>query len=145
MVMKKLSFLDSVFLLAENRKTPMHVGGVNLFTLPKGVDEQEFLHGVAASLRTADVSWQASFTPQADFTGWFHLTATWSALGAKLYLDGVATGTPAVGDARSTSPAWLYLGTREQRDRDWGGLIDDVRFYDYAMTPSEVAALVACP
>ena len=51
MAMKKLSFLDSVFLLAENRKTPMHVGGVNLFTLPAGVDEQEFLHGVAQSLR----------------------------------------------------------------------------------------------
>jgi diacylglycerol O-acyltransferase len=54
MAMKKLSFLDSVFLLGENRKTPMHVGGVNLFTLPQGVDEQEFLHGVAESLRTAD-------------------------------------------------------------------------------------------
>jgi len=54
MAMKKLSFLDSVFLLAENRKTPMHVGGVNLFTLPRGVDEQGFLHGVAESLRTAD-------------------------------------------------------------------------------------------
>jgi diacylglycerol O-acyltransferase / wax synthase len=54
MATKKLSFLDSVFLLAENRKTPMHVGSVNLFTLPAGVDEQEFLHGVAQSLRTAD-------------------------------------------------------------------------------------------
>ena len=54
MATKKLSFLDSVFLLAENRKTPMHVGSVNLFTLPVGVDEQEFLHGVAQSLRTAD-------------------------------------------------------------------------------------------
>jgi diacylglycerol O-acyltransferase / wax synthase len=54
MVMKKLSFLDSVFLLAENRKTPMHVGGVNLFTLPRGVDEQEFLHGIAENLRSAD-------------------------------------------------------------------------------------------
>ena len=54
MAMKKLSFLDSVFLLAENRKTPMHVGGVNLFTLPPGVDEQEFLHTVAENLRAAD-------------------------------------------------------------------------------------------
>ncbi len=54
MAMKKLSFLDSVFLLAENRKTPMHVGGVNLFTLPHGVDEQEFLHHVGENLRSAD-------------------------------------------------------------------------------------------
>ncbi|MEZ5502244.1 MAG: wax ester/triacylglycerol synthase family O-acyltransferase [Halioglobus sp.] len=54
MALKKLSFLDSVFLLGENRKTPMHVGSVNLFTLPRGVDEQQFLHGVARSLRNAD-------------------------------------------------------------------------------------------
>ena len=50
--MKKLTFVDTAFLLGENRKMPMHVGGVNLFTLPKGVDEQEFLHGLAAELRS---------------------------------------------------------------------------------------------
>ena len=54
MALKKLSLVDSGFLLAENRKTPMHVGGVNLFTLPKGVDEQEYLHGIAQVLRSAD-------------------------------------------------------------------------------------------
>ena len=51
---KKLSLIDTSFLLAENRKTPMHVGGLHLFTLPDGADEQEFLHGLAASLRTSD-------------------------------------------------------------------------------------------
>lgn len=51
--MKKLSFLDSVFLAGENRKMPMHVGSLNLFTLPKGADERSFLHGLAAKLRSA--------------------------------------------------------------------------------------------
>jgi diacylglycerol O-acyltransferase len=51
--MKKLSFLDSVFLLAEQRETPMHVGGINLFTLPDGVNEQQFLHQLAANMRSA--------------------------------------------------------------------------------------------
>ena len=50
--MKKLTMVDSAFLLAESRETPMHVGGINLFTLPKGVDEQEFLHGLATGLRS---------------------------------------------------------------------------------------------
>ncbi len=50
--MKRLTMMDSAFLLAENRETPMHVGGLHLFTLPEGVDEQEFLHGLAASLRS---------------------------------------------------------------------------------------------
>ena len=29
----------------------MHVGGLNLFTLPNGADETEFLHTLAANLR----------------------------------------------------------------------------------------------
>ena len=32
----------------------MHVGGFNLFTLPEGTNEQEFLHGLADNMRTAD-------------------------------------------------------------------------------------------
>ncbi len=50
--MKKLTLVDTAFLLGESRETPMHVGGVNLFTLPEGADEQEFLHGLAAELRS---------------------------------------------------------------------------------------------
>jgi WS/DGAT/MGAT family acyltransferase len=52
--MKKLSMMDAAFLIAESRETPMHVGGINLFTLPTGVDEQEFLHGLARGLRSDD-------------------------------------------------------------------------------------------
>jgi WS/DGAT/MGAT family acyltransferase len=51
--MKKLGFLDSAFLLGESRETPMHVGGVNLFTLPQGADERVFLHELADQLRSA--------------------------------------------------------------------------------------------
>lgn len=49
--MKKLSFLDTAFLLSETRETPMHVGGVSLYTLPSGANEREFLHGLADNLR----------------------------------------------------------------------------------------------
>lgn len=52
--MKKLTMTDTAFLLGENRETPMHVGGINLFTLPPGADEQDFLHGLAAKLRSDD-------------------------------------------------------------------------------------------
>ncbi len=52
--MKRLSVIDSAFLMLESRETPMHVGGFNLFTLPEGANEQEFLHGLADNMRTAD-------------------------------------------------------------------------------------------
>lgn len=51
--MKRLSLLDSAFLMAERRETPMHVGSVNLFTLPARADEQKFLHQLADGLRSA--------------------------------------------------------------------------------------------
>ncbi len=99
----------------------------------------------AYGLRTNDVSWQTTLTSPADLTGWFHLAATWSASGSQLYLNGVAVGAPGVTDARSTSPAGLYLGTRELGQRWWGGLIDDVRIYDYPLNATKVAAVYACP
>ncbi|MFT5573789.1 MAG: diacylglycerol O-acyltransferase [Cryomorphaceae bacterium] len=50
--MKKLTLIDTAFLLGESRETPMHVGGINLFTLPLGANEQEFLHSLATKLRS---------------------------------------------------------------------------------------------
>jgi len=50
---RRIDLSDAGFLLAEKRETPMHVGGVNLFTLPRGADEHEFLTDLAGVLRNA--------------------------------------------------------------------------------------------
>jgi diacylglycerol O-acyltransferase len=42
---------DAFFLLMESRRTPMHVGGLNLFTLPKDVDDATFLNNLGDILR----------------------------------------------------------------------------------------------
>ena len=52
--MQQLNVIDKGFLIAENREMPMHVGGVSLYTLPEGANEQEFLHGLAANMRDAE-------------------------------------------------------------------------------------------
>ncbi len=52
--MKKLSMTDVGFLVGESREMPMHVAGVNLYTLPDGADEQEFLKELADKLRDFD-------------------------------------------------------------------------------------------
>ena len=41
--MRRLPLTDAMFLVNENRRTPMHVGGLHLFDLPEGVDGIEFL------------------------------------------------------------------------------------------------------
>jgi diacylglycerol O-acyltransferase len=42
---------DAFFLLNESRRTPMHVGGLTLFTLPKDVDDASFLANLGNILR----------------------------------------------------------------------------------------------
>ncbi len=58
--MRALSALDNGFLLAESRETPMHVGGLYLFTLPDGADMEPFLAEQLAILRSA-TRWRVPF------------------------------------------------------------------------------------
>ena len=46
--MHRLSPLDTSFLLAESRETPMHVGGLYLFTMPEGVPAMPLMFGLVA-------------------------------------------------------------------------------------------------
>jgi diacylglycerol O-acyltransferase len=48
--MRKMPLTDAFFLLNESSRTPMHVGGVNLFTLPEGVDDVDFLQTLSEAL-----------------------------------------------------------------------------------------------
>jgi diacylglycerol O-acyltransferase len=49
--MRKLTLTDASFLISESRQTPMHVGGLNLYTMPDGVNETEYLHDIAKKMR----------------------------------------------------------------------------------------------
>ena len=44
--MRRIDLSDAAFLYAEKRETPMHVGGLSLYTLPEGVNELEFIDGL---------------------------------------------------------------------------------------------------
>ena len=52
--MRRIDLADAAFLMAEKRETPMHVGGVTLYTLPKGVSTQEFVGNLVMEDLTAD-------------------------------------------------------------------------------------------
>lgn len=58
--MHRLSPLDAGFLVAETRETPMHVGGLYLFTYPEGVDEQEHVQKLLEILRSPK-EWRRPF------------------------------------------------------------------------------------
>jgi hypothetical protein len=72
---------------------------------------------------------------------WYHVAATWDGTTAIVYVDGLAdcsgrtvTGTLPL-DTRT-----LFLGGRSGTDLT-DGTIDDVRLYNYALTPGEVLNL----
>ena len=48
--MRRMPVTDAFFLFLESRRTPMHVGGLNLFTLPAGVDDATFLNQLSEIL-----------------------------------------------------------------------------------------------
>jgi diacylglycerol O-acyltransferase len=47
---RTMPITDAFFLISESRRIPMHVGGLNLYTLPKGVDETDFFENMAEIL-----------------------------------------------------------------------------------------------
>ena len=49
--MRRMPITDAFFLIMESRRTPMHVGGLNLFTLPKDADDASFLANLGDILR----------------------------------------------------------------------------------------------
>jgi diacylglycerol O-acyltransferase / wax synthase len=49
--MRAMPITDAFFLIMESRRVPMHVGGLNLFTLPKDVEDTRFLAQLSEQLR----------------------------------------------------------------------------------------------
>lgn len=52
--MRRIELADAAFLYAEKRETPMHVGGVTLYTLPEGVSVQDFVGDIKMDGLSAD-------------------------------------------------------------------------------------------
>lgn len=51
--MRRLDLTSAGFLLLEKRETPMHVGGINLFSYPRGANQEEFIARLIQQLRSA--------------------------------------------------------------------------------------------
>jgi diacylglycerol O-acyltransferase len=50
--MKRIDLADASFLYMESRETPMHVGGVNLFTFPARVNQRKFMEKLGEVYRS---------------------------------------------------------------------------------------------
>ncbi len=83
-------------------------------------------------------------TGKALATGWHHVAVVWQADGLQLYVDGVAAAEAVgvVGPATfSARQMCLGKGMRTGENGYFHGLLDDVLFFEKALTADEVKAL----
>ncbi len=93
--------------------------------------------------------------PVLPLSTWAHLAMTWSAAdGVRLYVNGVLAAAAAPNSAAQrhrsapASPVYLRFGSDHESHcwsgsiapGDWNGVIDEVRVYNYALSPQQLAA-----
>jgi len=72
---------------------------------------------------------------------WHHVCGTYDGANLRLYIDGVEDPAGPVPELNgvTTDDYDVYIGENQERPgRYWDGLIDDVRVYNYALTPAQV-------
>jgi hypothetical protein len=74
---------------------------------------------------------------------WYHVAATWDGAKVRIYVNAVLDNAPAAhASPIGTDTRAVYLGGRSGADL-FDGIIDDVRFYNYALSAKEIAAIMA--
>jgi len=82
-------------------------------------------------------SWQRNIFAGTDLD-WHHFAATYDGVTVKWYGDGQLIGSE---DYAIDVPDNFQIGKRQDNDNFFGGQIDDVRIYDYALSDSDIAEL----
>ena len=98
----------------------------------------------AATSSSAPTSTSAAPAALASNT-WTHLAATYDGANLRLYVNGTQVATRAVTGSMRASTGALRIGGNSTWGEWFGGLIDDVRIYNRALTPSEVQADMNTP
>jgi len=70
---------------------------------------------------------------------WQHVVGTFDGTNLRLYIDTVLVGGPEASNLPASASADAHIGSRSGSHHFWSGLIDDVRIYNYARTPAEIA------
>jgi outer membrane lipoprotein-sorting protein len=73
---------------------------------------------------------------------WHHAAGVWDGKTMSLYVDGkIDVSTPTLGSLK-TNDEPVYIGSNSEKpDREWNGVMADVRLYDYALSAEEIEAI----
>ncbi len=71
---------------------------------------------------------------------WYHVAATYDGATRNFFVNGLPAGSSsAVSGAMTSNNDYLEIGVRDISGLPFNGFIDDVRIYDYARTPAQIA------
>ena len=94
----------------------------------------------AGTINTGGSDASAIGTAALPLSTWTHLAMTFGSGTLRLYVNGVLVGTQAVAGALRTSANVLTIGGNGVWPEWFGGLIDEVRIYNRALTQAEIQA-----
>jgi uncharacterized membrane protein YeiH len=92
-----------------------------------------------------DVPLDARGTGALPLNTWTHLAATYDGTTLRLFVNGTQVGSRAVSGALVTSAGALRIGGNSVWGEYFAGRLDDVRIYNRALTPAEIAADSTAP
>ena len=84
-------------------------------------------------------------TAQLATNTWTHLAATFDGANLRLYVNGGLVTTRAVAGSMSASTGVLRIGGNATWGEWFGGLVDDVRVYNRALSQAEIQSDQATP
>ena len=90
-----------------------------------------------------EVPWSVLGTNSVYDGKWHHIAGVFDGTGLFFYIDGVLEAAKSAGNSIDVSNYDMCIGTNAQvPGREWNGLIDDVRIYNYALSQTEIVSLV---
>jgi serine/threonine protein kinase len=77
-----------------------------------------------------------------DSGEWHHVTGTYDGASIRLYVDGVEDQANSYNGRMTSNDFDVCIGANSEKPgRYWKGLIDDVRIYNYALSPQDIRAI----
>jgi tetratricopeptide (TPR) repeat protein len=122
--------------------------GDNSWRLARVIDSNnvEFAcNGTAATRWTGvgEIPWAVSGTRSVNDGKWHHIAGVFDGTQLYLYMDGVLEAAKSAAKSIDISNHNVYIGANAQvPKREWNGLIDDVRIYNYALSQAEIVSIM---
>jgi TolA-binding protein len=90
-----------------------------------------------------EVPWGVSSITNLNDGKWHHVVGVFDGSALYLYIDGVLEAAKAAAKSIDISNYDVCIGVNAQAPgRDWNGLVDDVRIYDYALSQAEIVSVM---